>query len=228
MRRSTQVLAATTALALSTALAACGSSGGGKGSSTTPSGTTGSTGSSSANAGTAATYPKLTGTSTVLALSPAFVSALTTLKLSPTAVAPATLTTGTITFPVTGGSVAVSAAGKATGTIDHGGGIKLAAQSMNVELRDFVLTLGTTSTLSGEVLLNGASVAKNEKMFDVDTSTLRAATTSGTTTLTGAAVYVDPQAADALNAAFGLTGAKAIPTGNEKLQVGTATITLKG
>jgi hypothetical protein len=221
--RSAAGAAAALAL-LAGGLAACGSSGGGSKAPSTP---------ATSGTGHVTSYASLSGTSTTITLAPAFVQTLARLKVAPTAVAPATTTGSTFTFPITSGKATVNAPGStppAVGTLVHSGGLALATGSLKVSLNDVVLTLGTTSTIKGAVSLNGSALGGAAiTLFDVDLSRLSTVTgPGGTTTLTGAVVYVDPGAATALNAAFGLSGANALPTGTDKFTVGTATVKLTG
>jgi len=228
LHRRSPVSAVVAALALATGLAACGSSGGGNGESTPAP-------SSSGAAKPIASYSALTGTSTTVTLTKSFSSALSSLGLVPRVTAPAKLTDSAITLPITGGHATVYAKGarspQFTGTIKHGGELQLTAQGVKVGLRNFVLRLGAKSTLSGQILVNGSPFGSDAfTMFDLDTSTMTAPKSSGgTTTLSGGTVYVDTQAASALNTAFGIANtSKALPTRGSGLKVGTATIVLKG
>jgi len=228
MRGYTRIAAAAVTLALAVSTAACGSSGGGD--NKKPSDTNGS----STSAAPLADFKTLTGESTTVTFDSTFLSELTKLRVFPAAVAPATLSGNSGTFPIKSGHATVNAKGTnpaVTGEVTHSGGIQLTANGTKVALRDFVLTLGKESTLKGQVVLNGSPFGSSPiTFFDVDTSTMTTPVTgSGTATLSGATVYVAADAATALNAAFDLTGtANALPTGEHALKVGVATIKLAG
>lgn len=202
-------------------LAACSSSGSNSSSS--------STGSSSAAADTApiADVASLTGKSTSVKLDSGFVSALTSLGLTPGTVGTATLdaSTGTITFPITGGNVKVYKPGAVTpyvqGEIDHNGsGLSLTAGSTKVELTNFVIDPGNNSNLKGDVSVNGKSAAMGAKLFDLGGSSLQPITvdSNGVATLTGTKVVISSDAAALLNSTFKTTAVK------QGLLVGVATL----
>lgn len=207
---------------LATSLAACGSSGS-------------SSASASSSAPAAAATPvasltNLTGVSTAVKLDPNFVAALMSLHLTPGVVGTAKLdaSTGTVTFPITGGNATYYTPGTrtpyVTSTIDHdGSGLSLTAGGKKVELTNFVVDAGT-SKLMGDVSLNGTSVAKGAYLFFLDGRTLQPLQvdkSAGTAVLTGTTVKISPDAAALLNKTFGTTAVK------DYLPVGVATITLK-
>jgi hypothetical protein len=215
---------------LATVLVA-GCSGSGGGSKSTPS-AGGSGGSSASAASGPHTLSALTGTSSSVALAPAFASLVTKLKITPGAYGTGKLAQSgggfTMTLPVTGGSVTVAASGTASGTVQHAGsGLTFAAQGETVQLRDLVLD-ETKGTFTGTVYVDGSVLTKNLELFDIDLKTQKATVDGSTATLSGGAVYVAEDAAQALNLGFRLTGANALPTTHDAVQVGTLTTTLTG
>lgn len=206
---------------LATSLTACGS----KSNSSTASQT--GAASSSAAAGPVATIPNLTGKMTSVKLDAGFVKALTTLKLTPGVVGKATLTDGSLNFPITSGNATYYKPGTkdpyVTGTINHeGSGLSLSAGGTKVELTNFVVDPGT-SKLMGDVSANGKSVVKGAYLFFLDGSNLQPLMvdkTAGTATLTGTKVEVSPDAAMLLDKTFMTTAV------TPNFLVGVATITL--
>ncbi len=187
------------------------------------------TGTACSSSGTkpAADVKKLSGKSTSVKLDTAFVADLTALKLTPGTVGNATLdaSTGTVTFPITGGHVKVYPKGKVTpyvqGSIEHNGsGLSLTSGATKVTLQNFVIDPGNHSKLTGEVLLNGAVAKKSVKLFDLNGATLQPITvdSSGVATLTGTQVKISAEAAALLDSTFKTTAVKA------GLLVGVATI----
>lgn len=168
----------------------------------------------------------LTGMSTSVKLDPAFATAITGLGLTPGVLGKATIdaTTGVVTFPITGGNVTVYRKGAVKpyvkGSIKHdGSGLSLKAGAKTVQLENFDVDPGNNSALFGDVSLNGTSVVKHAKLFDLDGSTLQPMTTSGSTaTLTGTRVLISSDAAALLDKTFATTAVKA------GLFVGVATI----
>jgi hypothetical protein len=169
----------------------------------------------------------LTGESTSVKLDTGFTDALTSLGLTPGTVGTATLdgSTGTITFPITGGNVTVYEKGAVTpyvqGSIEHdGSGLSLTAGSTKVELTNFVIDPGNNSHLNGTVTVNGTVAAQDAKLFDLDGSTLQPITVDdqGVATLTGTRVLISSDAADLLNQTFKTDAVKA------GLLVGVATL----
>jgi hypothetical protein len=168
------------------------------------------------------------GGTTSVKLDAGFVSALTSLKVTPGIVGTAKLdaTTGTVSFPITGGHVTVYKKGDVTpyvqGEIDHNGsGLSLTAGSTKVELTNFVVDPGNNSKLTGDVSANGTSAAKGAKLFDLDGSTLQTPSvdsSTGVATLTGTTVKLSSDAAALLNKTFKITALKA------GLVIGIATI----
>jgi hypothetical protein len=195
-------------------LAACSSSSGGSGDTST------------APPKPAAEIDALTGKSTAVALDPGFLSALTTLGLTPATIGSATLANGSLSFPITGGNVTYFTPGTVKpyvqGTIFHdGSGLSLSAGSTTVALTNFVIDPGS-SKLYGDVAVNGAAAASDAYLFNLDGGPLKPLTKNadGTAVLTGTKVEVSPDAASLLDKTFNTTAV----TGG--LLVGIATITV--
>jgi hypothetical protein len=167
------------------------------------------------------------GGSTAVALDQGFVDALGTLGLTPGTVGGATLADGSVTFPITGGTVTVfdKASGYkpyVQGTIFHqGSGLSLTAGGTTVELTNFTIDPGTPSRLFGDVTVNGQLAAPSAPLFDLDGSTLNPPTIEGgEATLQGTEVLLSAEAAELLNSTF-MTDALA-----GDFLIGIATITV--
>ena len=166
----------------------------------------------------------LSGMSTSVKLDSGFASALQSLGLTPGVLGSATLTDGSVHFPITGGNVTVYKKGQVKpyvqGDIKHdGSGLSLKAGSTTVSLENFDIDPGNNSTLYGDVSVNGVSAAKHANLFTLDGSTLQPLSTSGNTaTLTGTRVLISSTAAGLLNQTFKTQAVKA------GLLVGVATI----
>ncbi|MBC7725983.1 MAG: hypothetical protein H7146_14770 [Burkholderiaceae bacterium] len=175
-----------------------------------------------------ASIPALAGVDTQVTLDQGFVDALTTLGLTPGTLGTATLTDGVLAFPITGGNVdyydpAESYRPYVQGSISHdGSGISLTAGDIVVELTDFRIDPGT-SQLFGTVTANGALVANDVYIFNLDGSTLNPLATDadGNAVLEGTTVLVSPDAAALLNETFGTDAV------TDQLVVGIAKITVK-
>ena len=175
-----------------------------------------------------ASIPALDGVDTQVTLDQGFVDALTSLGLTPGVLGTATLTDGVLAFPITGGNVdyydpAESYRPYVQGSISHdGSGISLTAGDIVVELSDFRIDPGT-SQLFGTVMANGALVAEDVYIFNLDGSTLNPLETDadGNAVLEGTTVLISPDAAGLLNETFGTTAV------TDQLVVGIAKITAK-
>ncbi|PPF84149.1 hypothetical protein C5B96_07570 [Subtercola sp. Z020] len=193
--------------------------------------TTSSSPSASASASTngtpIATIPSLSGKDTAVTVDAGFLAALKSLGLTPGVLGTATLSTaGVLDFPITGGNVKYYDPNESfrpyvQGTIDHqGSGLSLTGGGIEVDLTNFTIDPGT-SKLYGDVAANGAEVAKQAFLFDLDGSTLKPLQTSGDTAiLEGTTVHVSADAAALLNKTYGTTAVK------EGLLVGVAKITV--
>jgi hypothetical protein len=170
-----------------------------------------------------AVIPSLSGQSTSVKLDAGFTAALTSLGLTPGVLGTATLTDGSVHFPITGGNLTVYKKGEVDpyvqGDLQHNGsGLSLTAGSTVVNLENFDINPGS-SQLFGDVSVNGTVAAKHAYLFNLDGSTLQPLQTSGdTATLTGTRVLISPDAAPLLNKTFKTDAVKA------GLLVGIATI----
>ncbi|TIH36296.1 hypothetical protein [Subtercola vilae] len=207
---------------LAFSLAACSTS------STTSSSTSSPSASASTNGTPIATIPALSGVDTEVTVDAGFLAALKSLSLTPGVIGTATLSqAGVLAFPITGGNVkyydpAQSYRPYVQGTIDHAGsGLSLTGGGIEVDLTNFTIDPGT-SKLYGDVAANGASVAKQAFLFDLDGSTLKPLQTgtNGTAILEGTTVHVSADAAALLNKTYNTTAVKA------GLLVGVAKITV--
>ena len=167
------------------------------------------------------------GGTTAVALDQGFVDALGTLGLTPGVIGGATLADGSVTFPITGGTVTVFDKESGykpyvQGTIFHqGSGLSLTAGGTTVELTNFTVDPGTPSRLFGDVSVNGQLAAPSAPLFDLDGSTLNPPTIEGgEATLQGTEVLLSAAAAELLNSTF-MTDALA-----GDFLIGIATITV--
>jgi hypothetical protein len=169
-----------------------------------------------------------TGGSTAVALDADFVAALGTLGLAPGTVGDATLADGSVSFPITGGTVTVFDKSSGyrpyvQGTLLHqNSGLSLTAGATTVELTNFTVDPGTPARLFGDVSVNGTQAAASAPLFDLDGSTLDPISmdATGNAVLQGTTVKLSPEAADLLNSTFSTT---ALAGG---LVIGIATITV--
>jgi hypothetical protein len=172
-----------------------------------------------------AAVPALKGGNTAVLLDSGFTSALTSLGLTPGVLGTATLTDGSVHFPITGGSVVYwSPKGNyrpyVQGIIEHdGSGLSLTAGGTEVDLSNFTVNPGN-SELYGDVSVNGTSAAVQAPLFDLHGGTLKPLKLQGDDAiLTGTTVHVSSTAAGLLDKTFGTTAVKG------GLLVGIATIT---
>jgi hypothetical protein len=213
MSTYTRAAAAVAAAGLAAGLAACSSSGGGKADSNKP----------------VAQLASLSGQSTTVALDTGFVKAISSLKLTPGLIGSAKLNVFDLTFPVTGGHVTVYPSGHkpvAQGLIEHAtSGVSFTGTGVKIGLKNLVVRLGTTSTLTGEVDVNNQVVLKSATLFDLDESTATAPSVkNGVTTLAGGTVYLDAGAAKSLD---GILKTKVLEQAG-KIKIGIATIKATG
>ena len=172
-----------------------------------------------------AAVPALFGGNTAVALDSNFLAALKSLGVTPGVLGTATLTNGSVAFPITGGSVVYwSPSGKyrpyVQGIIEHNGsGLSLTAGSTVVDLTNFTINPGN-SKLYGDVTVNGTVAATQAYLFDLHGQTLKPLQVDGNNAiLTGTTVHISPDAAGVLNKVFNTPG---VPS---ELLVGVATIT---
>src|ERR1700712_3517784 len=154
-----------------------------------------SSGTSSSDKKPVATIATLGGQSTSVKLDAGFTGALTSLGLTPGVLGTATLTDGSVHFPITGGNVTVYKKGAVDpyvqGDLKHdGSGLSLTAGSTTVQLQNFDINPGS-SQLFGDVSVNGTVAASHAFLFNLDGSTLEPITIpGGVATLTGTRVLV--------------------------------------
>ena len=168
------------------------------------------------------------GGSTAVALDANFVAALGTLGLTPATIGTATLADGSVSFPITGGTVTVFDKSSGyrpyvQGTLLHqNSGLSLTAGGTTVELTNFTVDPGTPARLFGDVAVNGMQAAASAPLFDLDGTTLNPISmdASGNAVLQGTTVKLSPEAAGLLNQTF---GTDALAGG---LVIGIATITV--
>jgi hypothetical protein len=117
-------------------------------------------------------------------------------------------------FPITGGNPNLKGP---SGDIDHAGGIQFVGVKGTLELAHFDIDLKAGKIYATEVNHAKAKIA----VLDLDLSKLKVKTTKSSTTLSGIALKLDPAAAGALNATYGL----ALPV-NGSLVFGYGMVTL--
>jgi hypothetical protein len=173
-----------------------------------------------ASGGNAAT---IYGGDTSVALDTSTLSALTGLGFSIAPIAPATVSGGVATFPITGGDT--------TTVINHSGGLAFTQDGTTADIENFVINL-STDTLTGD-LVAGGSTTPNFTFFDIgagDVLTLDSALAGGLSTvygipnLTGATIgtatvspVLTPEPATISLAALGLLAAASI--GRQKRKI---------
>lgn len=138
-----------------------------------------------ASSGNAAT---IYGGDTSVALNTSTLSALTGLGFTIAPVAPATVSSGVATFPITGGDT--------TSVIDHSGGLSLTKGATTADIENFVINL-STDTLTGD-LVAGGSTTPNFTFFDIGS---------------GASLTLDASLAGALSSVYGITNLTGAPIG---------------
>jgi hypothetical protein len=160
-----------------------------------------------------ASIPALSGGSTSVALDADFVAALESLGVAPGTVGDATVADGSVSFPITGGTVTVFDRDTGyrpyvQGTLLHeGSGLSLTAGGTTVELTNFTIDPGTPARLFGDVAVDGQQAVASAPLFDLNGSTLEPLSTDseGNAVLEGTEVLLSPEAADLLNQTFGVT-----------------------
>jgi hypothetical protein len=220
--RTKKSLVAAVALSAALGLSACGG-----GSSDTASAAE-STSASVSRPEPVASIPALSGGSTAVSLDADFAAALESLGLTPGTVGDATLADGSISFPISGGTVTVYDQDSGyrpwvQGSILHqNSGLSLTAGETTVELTNFTVDPGKPARLFGDVAVNGEQAVASAPLFILDGRTLEPlqTTDAGEAVLEGTQVKFTQAAADLLNQTFG-TDALA-----EGFLVGTATITV--
>jgi hypothetical protein len=226
MNISTRVAKTSVAAALAASaalgLAACGSG-------DTSSAAASTTSASQTAPKAAATVRAVPGGSTGVTLDQGFVSALGQLGLTPGTVGSATLANGTISFPITGGTVTLydKASGYrpwVQGILFHqGSGLSLAAGGTTVQITNLAVDPGKPARVFGDVSVNGQLAAPSAPIFNLDGSTLKPVTmdADGSAVLDGTRVLLSEEAAALLNSTFKTNAVQ------PSLLIGTATITVK-
>jgi len=167
----------------------------------------------------------LQGESTAILLDAGFTEALTTLGLTPGTLGGASLTDGSLSFPITGGNVTYFEPGTAQpyviGQIQHeNSGLSLTAGDTTVELTNFNVDPGI-SRVYGDVAVNGETVVTSAFLFQLRGATLEPLRTEGDNAiLEGTKVFISPVAAELLNSTFGTDAV------TKDLLVGIAKITV--
>ncbi|GGL12013.1 hypothetical protein JOE58_002007 [Curtobacterium luteum] len=181
--------------------------------------------SSSKIPGPVASVPEVLGGNTAVKLDSCFTDALTALKLTPGVSGDAKLADGSVSFPITSGSVTYwSPDGNyrpyVQGLLNHDdSGLTLTAGETTVTLENFVVNPGS-SKLYGDVLVNGKVAVNNAYLFSLHGGTLKPLQLEGDNAiLTGTTVHVSGDAAKLLNSTFKTDAVKS------GLLVGVATIT---
>jgi hypothetical protein len=120
-------------------------------------------------------------------------------------------------FPITGGNPSLS---PLAGDIFHVGGIDfVSVRGQHLEIGKFDIALSTGKIYATQVNFAASRIA----VLDLNLSHLKVCHHGNATVLTGITLRLDPAAAGALNATFGL----ALPA-NGSLVFGTATVVLRG
>lgn len=118
-------------------------------------------------------------------------------------------------FPITGGNPDLNGP---SGDIFHSGGIDFVSFRGKLDIGTFDIDLAKGKIFATQVNFKKARIA----VLDLDLSGLKVTTRHGTTVLSGIIVKLDPAAADALSATFGIH----LP-GDGSLVFGSATVTLR-
>lgn len=163
------------------------------------------------------------GGRTEVVADPAFLDTLERLGVAPRVTGEAeSAGTGTFSFPVTGGSVAVSPDGVLRGQVRHeGSGLALTTGTATAALDDLVLD-ADAGVLTATVSVAGAVQAEDAPLLAVDPSGLQVGTDSaGATVLRGLGLALTAQGAELLNAALAPAGfVPGAPVGSAALTLG--------
>lgn len=145
---------------------------------------------------------RLFGGLTSLELSEDLVAALGTLNLTPDVIEPGALREGFARFPISGGGIDQASL---AGDIFHVGGLAFtSADGTTVEVFNFVIdTLSEQPVLTGLVAVNDDLVGRIP-LFNLSLANVQVEEPRFGLTLQGAAVSLTADAANALNAAFGV------------------------
>lgn len=145
---------------------------------------------------------RLFGGLTSVALSEDLVGALGTLNLTPGAIEPGALREGIARFPLSGGGIDQASL---AGDIFHVGGLSLTSvDGTTVELFNFMIdTLGEQPVLTGLVTVNDDLVGRIP-LFNLNLANAQVDGSLFGLTIQGVAASLTVEAANALNAAFGV------------------------
>jgi hypothetical protein len=161
----------------------------------------------------------------VINFDPNFLTAVQTLNLTVGGSGKATVTNGSATFPITGGSFTYQQSGspKFGGDVKHdGSGISLTGGPAKIEMTNFDID-PAGGKVFGDVTANGQSLGSHIALFTVDGSSAQPPQKCGSTVVEqGLKLTVAQAAADALNKAFNTTAVTA------NAAVGSATLTMAG
>jgi hypothetical protein len=168
------------------------------------------------------------GVAVSVALDNNFVAALGTLGLTPATLGNATLADGSVSFPLTDGTVSVFDRSSGyrpyvRGTLlRRNSGLSLTAGGTTVEPTNFTVDPGTRARLFGDVAVNGQQAAASAPLFDLDGTTMNPISmhSRGNAVLQGTTVKLSPEAAGLLDKTFGTDALKG------GLVIGIATITV--
>ncbi|HET9691976.1 MAG TPA: hypothetical protein VFP61_12555 [Acidimicrobiales bacterium] len=164
-------------------------------------------------------FSRLTGQGTTVTLDPSTASALTGLGVTVTPTGSATGSASALTFPITGGMVAVHSdkgfrPGYVVGSVLHqGSGVSFTGPNgASVNAGDFVVDPG------GSELYADVNGRRNVPFLFLDGSKLTVTSSGSTVTLDGTVAELTSNAADALNTTFGVQAFKAgMPLGTVHL-----------
>ena len=150
---------------------------------------------------------RLDGKSTSVTLDAGTAGALDSLGVSVTPVGSATFdaATGTVSFPITGGFVAIHSdlsyqPGYIAGTVIHqGSGLKFSKGNQSIEVTDFVVDPGNS------ILTASAGGSLGIPLLDLDGTAVKVGSEGDDVTLDGTVAKLTKTGADALNATFGVS-----------------------
>jgi hypothetical protein len=170
---------------------------------------------------TTAALPAIGGGSTTVTLDSGTAQVLQQNGVAVAPVAPATATSNSgfvsVQFPVTGGEAFIFPQNDlpfVRGDVVHSGGLTFSGGGKSLTATDFIVNPGTS-------ILTANVGGKQVPLFELDGRTVKVGKDgSGDPTLDGTIVRLSPQAADTLNATFGVSLFK------EGIPVGTAHIVL--
>ncbi len=150
---------------------------------------------------------RLAGKSTSVTLDPGTAAALESLGVSVTPVGSASFdaSTGTVSFPITGGFAAIHSdltykPGYISGTVIHQkSGLKFSKGNKSIEVTDFVVDPGNS------ILTASAGGSLGIPLLDLDGTAVKVGSQGADVTLDGTVAKLTKTGADALNATFGVS-----------------------